>query len=114
MADWLQTEEEIMTEKNTGNWLNFLSNPLIQGVKKFMYDLLGPERFAPHQDTIEALARTVFNEKDYEYFGKLMAEVYEAGYMRSVEDHRQTLEKMGLQVTLKKSEAQPANPIFNR
>lgn len=87
-------------------------NPVIQGVKKFMFDLLGGERYSLHEEMIEILAHHIRNEKDYERFGKLIAEVYEAGYVKAIDEHAAELKRLGLHVSLKSAEKKPTNPLF--
>jgi len=98
--------------KNNG-WMDF-SNPLVHGFKKFMYNLLGPERYAPHEQTIEQLARIVLSERDYENLGKLIAEVFEAGFMRSIDEQKAELNRLGLKITLKTEQKPEGEPIFNQ
>jgi hypothetical protein len=95
------------------SWMNLL-NPFVHSTKKFVYELIGANRYANHEAILEQLARS-FNQKEYEQFGKFVAEVYEAGYMRSVEEHQVELKKMGLKVFVRPAPAaEPKNPIFNQ
>ena len=93
-----------------------MMNPIVPAIKKFVYDLLGPERYTEsHDDTLESVARN-FNEKEYQKFGKLIAEIFEAGYMRSVLEHQAELKRLGLKHNMKygSSTPQPTNPIFKK
>ncbi len=91
-----------------------LLNPCVSATKKFVHGLLGDQRYANHDATLEQVARN-FNQKEYETFCKLVAEVYEAGYMRSVEEHHAELKKLGLKTFLRPATpAQPSQPIFNQ
>jgi hypothetical protein len=94
-------------------WANYFANPLGQGVKKFFYDLLGPERYPNHEVIIEQVSRVIYNEKDYENLGKCMAEIYEAGFMRAVEEQKAELTRLGLKVNmLKAPEKKEGKSIF--
>lgn len=95
-----------------------MANPMISGAKQFVHDLIGVERYAPHEPIIEQIARTsIHNDRDYDAFGKFVAEVFEAGYMKSAEDHAVELSKMGMKVSFKRQElnaTKESNPIFNQ
>jgi len=94
------------------SWMNVLSNPIGHAIKKFIIDLLGA-RSNNHQRIVEQVSRSVFNETDYEDFAKFIAEVYEAGYMRAIDEHQTELTKLGLKVTLKRAEnKESTNPLF--
>ena len=95
--------------------MNILSNPMANGIKKFFYDLMGGERYARQEAFLDHLSRSVYNDKDYEAFGKFVAEIYEAGYMRAVKENAEQLEKLGLKVVVTNPEAKkPQNPIFKK
>ena len=95
------------------NLLNFLANPLQGSIKKYVYELIGGDRYLPHEQVIEQLGRNLDNMKGYEDFGKFIAEIYEAGYMRAVTEHETELKRIGLNVTIKRIEKKAA-PIFNQ
>ncbi len=102
-----------MSKDNMKNWMNYIANPMIPNVKKFVWDLIGAERYTPHDETLETLARTIHNEKDYEKFGKFIAEIYEAGYMRAANEYERELTKIGIKTKLTRVEnKKPENPIF--
>jgi len=86
-------------------------NPFINATKRFIHDLIGAQRYANHEETLEQVSRQ-FNQKEYERFGKLIAEIYEAGYMRAVEEHQVELKKVGLKVIVKNAPTKPSQPIF--
>ncbi|RDJ35484.1 MAG: hypothetical protein DWQ19_11755 [Crenarchaeota archaeon] len=92
------------------SWFNALSNPFQQSVKKFIYELIGPERYINHDPIVGLLAKNVSTAEEYEQLGKFIAEVYEAGYMRAVEEHDKELKKLGLKTTIKKTEPQGQGP----
>lgn len=79
------------------NWLTMLSNPKVPAVKKMMFDFL-KERYHRNDQIIERLCTALQTESDMQAFIKLMMDVYETGYMQSVEDHREQLKKVGLNV----------------
>lgn len=75
------------------NWMN----QRIPAIKKMMFEFL-KERYSKNDQIIERLAGVLQTDRDTQEFIKLMIDVYEAGYMKSVEDHRDQLTKAGIQV----------------
>lgn len=80
-------------------WMQFLSNPKSHYVKKSMFELL-KERYTKHEDIVERISVSLLTDKDLQAFLQLSLELYEIGYLRSVEDHRAQLEKMGIKVSV--------------
>ena len=74
-------------------------NPYGVGFKKYMLSIL-QERYRQHEAIIEKLSELVHSEKDYTVMGQLVLAVFEAGFMKSVEQHRELLEKIGLKPTV--------------
>jgi hypothetical protein len=103
-----------MKKNESRNWMNYVSNPIGHAVRKFVYEILGAERYSPHEQIIEQLTRSIFNDSDYENFGKLVAEIYEAGFMRAVDEQKEELTRLGLKVTLKTTQKTEGVPIFNQ
>lgn len=80
-------------------WMQFLSNPKANYVQKSMFELL-KERYAKHEDIIERVAVSLMTDKDIQHFLQLQLELFEIGYLRSVEDHREQLAKMGIKASV--------------
>lgn len=78
----------------TSGWNPMFQNPLIYGVKKHLYEML-QHRYSKNEAVIEKLATQILTEPQYEEFGNLIAAIYESGYLKAVEDHKEQLEKMG-------------------
>ncbi len=76
------------------NW--FGQNTSYQ-VKKVMFDLI-PERYQKNESIIERLGAVLVTESDVKSFFKLIADVYESGYLKSVNDNKEQLKKLGLNV----------------
>lgn len=85
------------------NWFNFNQNSY--QVKKTMFDLI-KERYQRNEQIIERLGAILVTEGDVQGFFKMIADVYEAGYMKSVQDHSEQLKKIGLSA---KIVSQPSN-----
>lgn len=80
-------------------WMQFMSNPKSHHIKKSMFELL-KERYIKHEDIVERISVSLLTDKDMMAFLQLSLELYEIGYLRSVEDHRAELEKMGIKVSI--------------
>jgi hypothetical protein len=75
------------------NWFNFNQNSY--QIKKAMFDLI-QERYQRNEQIIERLGVSLVTEGDLKSFLKMIADVYESGYMKSVNDHKEQLNKLGL------------------
>ena len=64
-------------------------------IKRAMFELM-PERYQKNEQIIERLGAVLVTEGDVKSFFKMIADVYEAGYLKSVTDHRNELKKIGL------------------
>lgn len=94
---------------------HLLGNPFQQSLKKYIFDLIKDESFFAHEPSIELLCKNATSPKEYESLGRLFASVYEAGYIRAIDEHRTELNKLGLKATIKTIEKTPdAKPIFNQ
>lgn len=81
------------------NWMNMMANPKSYAIRKMMFDFL-KERYGRNDQIIERLATALQTEGDVQSFVKLMMDVYETGYMKAVDDHREQLQKAGIQVKI--------------
>ena len=92
--------------------MNLFLNPISQALKKHVFNLVGGEKFSAYDQIIDRIGPILTTQKDYMDIGNLFKELYEAGYLRAVEDHRIELEKMGVKVNVVKDI--PKNPIFSQ
>ena len=93
-------------------WMNYLSNPFGHGIKKWIFELLN-QRAIPHEKILDQLTRSIHTAQDYEDFGKFVAEIYEAGYTRCLDQHEAALKQAGINLILKKIEKpQDKQPLF--
>lgn len=101
--------------KKLSDWVNMLSQPYSNAARKLLFDLL-KNRCLNHELIVDLICRQIVSAKDYENFGKFVAEIYEAGYFRAIEEHESELKKAGLKVVLKKmetnTEAKEKHPLF--
>ena len=75
--------------------MDYFSNPRGHFVKKTMFDVL-QERYAQNEQIIERLSIALQTEDDLKAFFKMVGDIYEIGYLKSVNDHKEQLQKAGL------------------
>lgn len=77
------------------SWMDYISNPRGHYLKQTMYEVL-KERYPNNEQIIERIGVSLTTEKDLESFTKLVSDIYEIAYLKSVDDHREQLQKAGL------------------
>lgn len=80
-------------------WVNFFSNPRGQFLKKTIFEVL-KERYHRNENIVERLSVVLQTESDLNEFIKLVADIYETGYTKSINDHKEQLEKLGISVKI--------------
>lgn len=91
-----------------------MQNPQAFAVRKYLFEML-QERYSRNADYIERLSAGVTTKGDYEALGSLMADVYEAGFVRAVDQYKEQLAKMGMKVNVVPEKATPrVAPIFGQ
>jgi hypothetical protein len=90
-------------------------NPFSIAVKKYLYDVL-QERYGGNEDIIDRITVSLITENDIQGFAKLVSCIYEAGYFKAVEEHRDVLGRLGHHVRIVPStpEVQEKDKIFNQ
>jgi len=76
-----------------------MQNPKAFAIRKWLSDLL-QERYAPQDQIVERVSYALVTQKDLEDFGKLLGEVYSAGFMKAYKDYEKELKKHGVTVKL--------------
>lgn len=79
--------------------MDYLNNPKSHYLKKIMFDIL-QERYSQNESIIDRLSVMLLTESDLSSFLKLITDTYELGYIKSVNDHKSALEKIGLSATV--------------
>jgi nickel-dependent lactate racemase len=82
------------------NFLDYFGNTNIHYIKKSMFEVL-QERYSKNEQIIERVAASLITEKDTKDFLKLVTDIYEMAYLKSVKDHKEALQKVGLVATVK-------------
>lgn len=75
--------------------MDYFSNPRGHFIKKTLFDIL-KERYAHSEPIIERLSIALQTEDDLKAFFKMIGDIYELGYLKSVNDHKEQLQKAGL------------------
>lgn len=76
-------------------WMDLLGNPKAMYIKKAMFDVL-QERYQTNEAIIDRLSVMLVTESDTQAFFKMVTDIYEKAYMKSVMDHREQLAKLGV------------------
>lgn len=76
-------------------WADYFTNARGHHLKKAMYDVL-KDRYPENEPIIERLGAVLVTESDMNNFMKLITNVYEAAYLKAVNDHKEQLHKLGL------------------
>ena len=77
------------------SWLDYMANPRGQALKKTMFEVL-KERYQQNEQIIDRIGVSLTTESDVSGFMKLVSDIYEIAYLKSVNDHKEQLQKMGI------------------
>lgn len=102
-----------MANENKSDWMHYFRNPHSFVLKKYMFDLL-KDKYGDHEPIINRLSSYLIVKDDIEAFGRLMATLYEAGFLRAVEQYQSGLEKSGYRVSITATTNEAAPKIFNQ
>lgn len=79
--------------------VQYMNNPKAFTLKKWFIELLG-NRYPKHDPIIERVAMALSTDNDLKEFGALVAEVFEAGYFKAVNDYKEQAAKAGMEVKI--------------
>jgi len=96
----------------SGGW-NFFQNPLQNGIKRYFFEVL-QHRYPDNERIIEQISTQVLTESQYQEVGKLVMSIYESGYMKSIEDHKEQLSKLGYKADVVPSPNKSVDSIFTQ
>jgi hypothetical protein len=74
-------------------------NPQSNAIKKHIFELI-KERYSKNEKFIERIASGITTKEDYESLGRLITDLYEAGFLRAVDQYRDQFTKMGMKVNI--------------
>ncbi|CAE7860285.1 unnamed protein product [Symbiodinium microadriaticum] len=93
-------EPSMASEKNEQarkKLVQYMNNPRAFTLKKWFIELLN-NKYTKHDPIVERVAMALSTEQDVRDFGALVAEVFEAGYYKAVNDYKDQAKKAGLEV----------------
>ena len=76
-----------------------LSNPRKQAVRKWLMEIL-QDRYLKQDPIVDRVASSLVTERDVDEFGKLVADIYEVGFMKCLNDYKNRLMELGLNVNV--------------
>lgn len=80
-----------------------ISNPYKTAILQYAQQLM-KERYANYHDTILRASSTFVTQQEALKFAKMLVEIFEAGYLKAVEDYKKQVEAHGLQIKIKAEE----------
>lgn len=72
---------------------------------KYCRQMIGDSRTADNLKIIERLCAYLVTEDDAKQFFRLIADLYESGYLKAVNDYKGKMEEIGIQVKVVPSQA---------
>ncbi len=89
-------------------------NPQSIAIKKYLFEIL-KERYPANESFIDRLVTNIQTKEDYERFGKFIADIFETGFIKAVDEYKEQLLKMGMSVGITTPERakDPNNRIFD-
>lgn len=88
-----------MQKNNDNAWVEYLQNPKAIALKKFMIEIL-QSKFYTYEDLISRLGASLVTENDLSKFGLMINEIFEMGYTKAVNDYKDQLAKLGIEVNM--------------
>ena len=88
-----------------GSSLNYVMFPLMfqnlhsSAIKKYLFEML-KDRYQRNEKFIDRLSAVVVTKEDYESLGTLVADLFEAGFVRAVDEYKGQMAKMGMKVSV--------------
>lgn len=79
--------------------MKYVANPRAFTLKTWLTQML-QQKFEPHESIVERVAPSLTTDSDLKSFSALMGEIFQAGYMRAVNDYRVQLEKHGMKINV--------------
>lgn len=77
-----------------------LMNPRKHAIKKWLFDIL-QERYPKHDALVDRVGHYLVTSKDMDDFTKLVADLFEVGYLKCLNEYRDKLKSHGLSVKIK-------------
>lgn len=73
----------------------------VQGnaIKKHIFEMLG-DRYARNERFVERLVSNITTKEDYEGVGIFLADLFESGFVRAVDQYKEQFANMGMKVKI--------------
>lgn len=68
-------------------------------IKKHIFEMIG-DRYARNEKFVDRLVSHVSTKEDYDGLGTLLADVFESGFIRAVNQYKDQFAKMGMKVSI--------------
>lgn len=78
-------------------WSNYFSNPNSIHIKKYLYEIL-KDKYVENEKFIDRMTNHLILQEDAQDFVKLAQNIFEKGYIMAVEQHKEALAKVGMNV----------------
>lgn len=88
-----------MSNFSINGFANLFTDPKVQQIKKMCFEL-AKNKYAENEEIIDRLLSSIVTKHDAEKFIKFIMDMYESGYKRSIDDHKEILEKLGYSVKI--------------
>lgn len=69
------------------------------GIKKFIFEII-KENYSKNELAIDEISKMVSSPKSYQQLGDLLAAIYQAGFVKAVEEHKELLKQRGYEATI--------------
>lgn len=76
-----------------------LQNLQSNAIKKHIFEMLG-ERYGRNERFVERLVSQVTTKEDYDGLGTFLADLFESGFVRAVNQYKDQFTKMGMKVSI--------------
>lgn len=93
-------------------WSNYFVNPWSVPIKKFLFEIL-KDRYLENEKFVDRLSEHLKIKEDAQAFVKLLSDAYQKGYIMALDQHREELAKIGMNVKIVPNQ-QDTNSIFNQ
>ncbi len=84
------------------NFAEMLQNPRSIALKNFMAQAI-QHKVINYDDLLTRIGSVLITDNDIKMFGYLINDVLAAGYQKALDDYKSQLEKMGIEITVKKN-----------
>lgn len=72
--------------------------------QKYCHKLLGDARYPKYHELMQRISSQIITQKDALDFATMLAEIYEVGFLKAVEDYKKEVEKHGFKIEFKEKQ----------